>query len=458
MGASTIENAAAATVVGQKMQQQAKLGKYKRKLTEARREQNRRSQRVWREKQKQRRDEEVKAKVQEELKRLGQINGLPPQSPRAGSDLVRPHELRVEGGIVCQPQPLPFVEPQRDHGVNGTSLSSTESVVTPEPALPEPALPLPVAVYYYVPPDPDSEDMRHIWDGPTDTEYKTYKLPPGYSSLCPTGPISPRSRFSSLPSSSQRKSHTSSNSHLPSPYLNHLQLVGESCFGATLSIAQSLGITRSSYINDHPSPFTTSSNANIHTVPVDFRPTAFQLILPHPCFLDCIPFAHFRSMAIYLSSVKKLDHCSLFLDLMHDGMVCWGRANANGHFGRSMRDGVAWSKRSWEVRKWFWRKWGWIARMRVEDIDSGFIAQRDEEVFDDEDGMLSGSQWWWSLHGDQEGMTPSPPAEDPADLNAVVAGIPEQEEQGAILSRQSTCHVGLRHNPDLIVHWPEELN
>jgi hypothetical protein len=44
-------------------------GRYKRKLTEARREQNRRSQRVWREKQKQRHDEEIKARVKPELER-----------------------------------------------------------------------------------------------------------------------------------------------------------------------------------------------------------------------------------------------------------------------------------------------------------------------------------------------------------------------------------------------------
>ena len=73
-------------------------------------------------------------------------------------------------------------------------------------------------------------------------------------------------------------------------------------------------------------------------------------------------------MAIYLSSLKRLDHCSLFLDLMHDGMVCWGRERASARFGRGMGDGVAWNKRSWEVRRWFWRKWGWIARMTIEDV------------------------------------------------------------------------------------------
>jgi hypothetical protein len=229
-----------------------------------------------------------------------------------------------------------------------------------------------------------------------------------------------------------------------------------------MAIAQSLGISVQSYVNDHPSPFSTTTNANIHTIPVDLRPTAYQLIIPHPSYLDCIPFPHFRSMAIYLSSVKRLDHCSLFLDLMHDGMLCWGRERASARYGRSMRDGVAWNKRSWEVRKWFWRKWSWIARMTVEGIDAGIdagapvaVQPGDEEEFDDEDGMLSGSQWWWSLHDDEAGNTSNEghtassshaPGQEPEQ---------EQEELGVVLSRVVTCNVGIRKTEEahLLVDW-----
>jgi hypothetical protein len=234
--------------------------------------------------------------------------------------------------------------------------------------------------------------------------------------------------------------------------------VGESCFAATLSIAQCLGISRPSYVNDHPSPFSTSSNTNIHTIPVDIRPTGYQLIIPHPCYLDCIPFPHFRSMAIYLGSLKRLDHMSLFLDLMHDGLVCWGRTD-----NRSMRDGVAWSKRSWEARPWFWRKWSWIAKASVEDIDAGDGVGHNSDEFDDEDGMLSGSQWWWSLHGDtgagQTALTHHQdvnPMMDDDDAITSAGGVlshqPELEEFGSLLSRHVTANVSLR-KPEEIYHW-----
>ena len=160
-------------------------------------------------------------------------------------------------------------------------------------------------------------------------------------------------------------------------------------------------------------------------------------------------------MAIYLSTVRRLDHCSLFLDLMHDGMVCWGRARANAAFGRNMHDGVAWNKRSWEVRRWFWRKWSWIARLSVEDIDSGVVLQRTEEDFDDEDGMLGGSQWWWLLRDDEEGRTPSN-NQGSSQLGSTPSlsayGIEEeQEELGSILSRHFTCNVGIRSQADVVL-------
>ncbi|OQV00591.1 hypothetical protein CLAIMM_06070 [Cladophialophora immunda] len=429
--------------------------RYRRKLTEARREQNRRSQRVWRERQKQRRDEEIRAKVAQELSKREREHA---QQLSAADPRVPPMEPFDPG----EGSSTTFLEPPPEERTTETSADNAASEAT---ALPEPVLPLRVAVYYYVPPIPDALDMRHTWPVPDDTDSKTYTLPPGVTprgspltslspSLSPMRQVSPFQR-SPQPSphshSSASRSISRTRPSLPSPYKNHLQLVGESCFAATMSIAQSLGISIVSYVNDHPSPFSTESNANIHTIPVDLRPTAHQLIIPHPSYLDCIPFPHFRSMAIYLSSVRKLDHMSLFLDLMHDGMVCWGRERANGYSGRSMRDGVAWNKRSWEVRRWFWRKWSWIARMTVEDIDSGIITQQTEEEFDDEDGMLSGSQWWWSLHDDEEGLSPS------GDVASSSSEVPPQEpeELGSFLSRHVVCNVGIRQTSEnhLLMHW-----
>ncbi|KIX94156.1 uncharacterized protein Z520_10182 [Fonsecaea multimorphosa CBS 102226] len=433
--------------------------KYKRKLTEARREQNRRSQRAWRERQKQRRDEEIRAKVAQELSKRESEHV--PQQLSAMDCQVSPSTESFEAG---EGPSTAFLEPPPDERLTDMGADNDASEAT---ALPEPVLPLRLAVYYYVPPIPDAADMRHSWPVPDDVDSKTYTLPPGViprgsplnslsPSLSPMRQLSPFQRSSHASphsDSSKSRSISQTRSFLPSPYKNHLQLVGESCFAATMSIAQSLGISVVSYVNDHPSPFSTTSNADIHTIPVDLRPTAHQLIIPHPSYLDCIPFPHFRSMAIYLSSVKKLDHMSLFLDLMHDGMVCWGRQCANGRYGRSMRDGVAWNKRSWEVRRWFWRKWSWIARMTVEDIDSGVVTHQTEEEFDDEDGMLSGSQWWWSLHDDDEGPLPS--GDVASSSSDVVPAEEESEELGSLLSRHEVCNVGIRslNEADLLVSW-----
>ena len=182
-------------------------------------------------------------------------------------------------------------------GEASRALSSTTAINVEhsETLVPEPILPLKVALYYYVPPIPEVDDLRHSWPVPDDVDFKTYVLPPGVKPL--TGVSS------SLSSSASRIRAPFTNNNIlsivlsrpavarpgiSSPYLNHLRLVGESCFGATMSIAQSLGITMQAYINDHPSPFSAASNSNIHNIPIDLRPTAYQLIINHPSYLDCI--------------------------------------------------------------------------------------------------------------------------------------------------------------------------
>lgn len=443
--------------------------RYKRKLTDARREQNRRAQRLWRERQKKQRDEDLKAKVFQQLTQLDteEHDGL--QNDTGWSDEVVHSTTNPNCHDLPRPDntaPLDFASVDREDSANLT-LTQEHTTISPEvqPILPDPAMPLPVAIYYYVPPDPSTEDMRFVWPVDEDIWQKMYTKPPAFR---PSGRF-PNTTTSSSVSRAYSEStpypvnpfsidtvqtpRSSNDGSLPSLYLNHLQLVGESCFAATLSIAQCLAIPRSSYINDHPSPFTTTSNSTIGSIPVDLRPSGFQLLLPHPCYLDCIPFPHFRNIAVYLSSLKKLDHCSLFLDLMHDGLVCWGRARANGRHRRSMRDGVAWSKRSWEARPWFWRKWGWLARLTIEEIDSGSYSERevDDEV-DDEDGMLSGSQWWWSQQADDDGedfpLIMSNGSNSGSSSNDA-PGDQIREEHGSMLSRVGVCNVGIRNKEDI---------
>ncbi|KAK5046512.1 hypothetical protein LTR84_008315 [Exophiala bonariae] len=442
--------------------------RYKRKLTDARREQNRRAQKLWRERQKKQRDEDVKSKVLQQLTELDTEAHDEVQNDSAWSaevvqstnGRVCPNTLPLESTVALDFAPVDMNDPVI------MQFTPEHTTISPEalPSLPDPDMPLPMAIYYYVPPDPTMEDMRFAWPVDGNIWQKMYTKPPAFrpagSSIQPTTSSSfsrDHSESASYPidpfSTDIAPTPRSSNDGLlPSLYLNHLQLVGESCFAATLSIAQCLAISRASYINDHPSPFTTASNSTISLIPPDLRPSGVQLLLPHPCYLDCIPFPHFRNIAIYLSSLKKLDHCSLFLDLMHDGLVCWGRARANGRHRRSMRDGVAWSKRSWEARPWFWRKWGWLARLTIEEIDSGSYSEREiDDDVDDEDGMLSGSQWWWSQQADddvEDSLMISNSSTSGSSSRGAI-GNQGREEYGSMLSRVVVCNVGIRNKEDI---------
>lgn len=200
-------------------------------------------------------------------------------------------------------------------------------------------------------------------------------------------------------------------------HANFLRLQGENSLAACLAIAATLGITQDSYINDHPSPFYLSSRAfdsgflasgtefgytppaylespavidsptpSLHStlslarIKPDLRPSKTQLMTPHPSYLDCIIFPSFRDRAIELSAANKLDHWDLFCDIINDGLVCWGSATKSG-----MENGVAWSMRSWEARPWFLKKWWFLA------------GGEDEEVW-------QGSRWWWSMRGEDAGV------------------------------------------------------
>lgn len=95
--------------------------------------------------------------------------------------------------------------------------------------------------------------------------------------------------------------------------------------------------------------------------------------------------------------------------------------------------------------------------MTVESIDAGVeVQQQTEEDFDDEDGMLSGSQWWWSLHDEEEGLN-LPQGANSLDAagSAGVGQEPEREELGSYLSRNRTCNVAVRQTNEahLLVLW-----
>jgi hypothetical protein len=259
-------------------------------------------------------------------------------------------------------------------------------------------------------------DMRLIWETPvTETQ--------------PTPATSGDSTSITL-FSPQRPPSTSS-SGLADPYMNVMRLVGESNLEASIAVGLSIRISRSSYVNDHPSWFPTCYVAQTQCigvpperlvkVPYKFtqgtmhlpialkeeidsirqplRPTPAQLLHAHPTYLDCIVFPHFREQAVIASHRGQLDHGSLFMDLMGGGLVCWGgmsgKSNRHGKAGRQggrdSRDSVAWSSRSWEAKRWFLKKWTWLI---------GTVE--DEEARADTDGIWRGSRWWQDMRGEDD--------------------------------------------------------
>ncbi len=407
--------------------------RYVRKLTEVRRQQNRRAQRAFREKQRTLRAELQPVQQKDDDDYLSTVHELASKQVRDPSSLDLP---AVTTGDSDRPHAVSEAsQSPRLYGLEapfGTDGTGQLNVIEPCPEFQSHSLIQPMdncppflttlAPAVLVPADPSVLDMRGMWPIPLECYQQTYMLPGKKRSqsrpfqapptLHPSPPLA-------IPGSTRHGESFKSQSSpaLPDPFINHLQLLGESCFAATMSIALSLGFSRPSYINDHPSPFSLTPLADYANISADLQPTFEQRTLVHPRYLDCIIFPCFRSQAIELSSRGELDHCSLFLDLMHDGLICWGSQYASAGYGRSMSDAVPWSRHSWEARPWFLRKWSFL------------IGEEDP------DHMRSISHWYSTIRGETEA----------SDMMA--------EEVGAVFSRHGTCNVGVRQTYDDPVLW-----
>ncbi|KAH7116489.1 hypothetical protein B0J13DRAFT_571602 [Dactylonectria estremocensis] len=107
----------------------------------------------------------------------------------------------------------------------------------------------------------------------------------------------------------------------------------------------------------------------------DLLPTDVQLTVPHHPTLDTIPWPGFRSKAIAAihSDPPSIDREDFCLDLLNDGLRCWGFAN-----GDSLPSAAPWDARNWEAAPWFLEKW--------------------EHLTDGRDGdEWKISAWWWSM-------------------------------------------------------------
>ncbi|EXK43357.1 hypothetical protein FOXG_21881 [Fusarium oxysporum f. sp. lycopersici 4287] len=107
----------------------------------------------------------------------------------------------------------------------------------------------------------------------------------------------------------------------------------------------------------------------------DLVPTQAQLTMSHHPTLDLIPWPKFRSKAITAvhSTPPLIDREDFCLDLLNDGLRCWGFAN-----GSSLPSAAPWDAQNWEAAPWFLEKWEHLTEGR--DGDEWKISAR-----------------WWSM-------------------------------------------------------------
>jgi len=403
---------------------------YVRVITDKRREQNRRAQKIYREKLKRRIEQ-----LEEQAATTTVTTTITPQAEQNDDVVGLPHSAVHEPEPKQAPPLVTTTAPQiidltDAFTAAGDLALSQESVVGPlqfiigsngprqaTEAAP-PSVPVPATDVDDASDDYGDMDMRGIWRLP-------HRPPPTDEYRRPPSPPSSRPISFALTTVSHQKLGQHSRPHwLPDPYINHLHLVGEANLNASFAIGLSIGISRSAYVNDHPSSFpscyvrlnTQAASASTSPLPLDhtynfwgsvmhitaalhdhlqevkppLRPSPSQMLKPHPSYLDCIVFPKFRDRAVAASADGVLTHSELFLDLMQGGLICWGStapSNSRQSKRRGMADQVAWSTRSWEARKWFLKKWAWL-------------AGTEEEENGDPDGIWTSSRWWWAMRGE----------------------------------------------------------
>ncbi|KAF2454704.1 hypothetical protein BDY21DRAFT_373950 [Lineolata rhizophorae] len=175
-----------------------------------------------------------------------------------------------------------------------------------------------------------------------------------------------------------------------SPQRNYLNLSDQVWVTASLAIGETIGITPSMFFEEKPSPFFRPS---LHGKPCsvvatslaqstaflgikrDLRPTASQLALMHPSYLDLLIFSGMREKSIMTLALSGFDQLDFINDMLNGGLVCWGNVAQSDR----RASGVPWDRRSWEAKRWFLEKWS---------------ALVDEE-------MWECSRWWWAMRGEE---------------------------------------------------------
>ncbi|KAL8381987.1 hypothetical protein RB595_005986 [Gaeumannomyces hyphopodioides] len=116
----------------------------------------------------------------------------------------------------------------------------------------------------------------------------------------------------------------------------------------------------------------------------DLQPTPAQLAVPHhPCF-DLVPWPEFRELALHAiaQDPPAFDEEDLCLDVLNDGLICWGGSAAGGASSLHGRgQGSPWDGRSWEAAPWFLEKYASLTG-----------GPRGE--------MCRNSEWWREIRGE----------------------------------------------------------
>ncbi|KEF60651.1 uncharacterized protein A1O9_02212 [Exophiala aquamarina CBS 119918] len=404
---------------------------YVRRITDKRREQNRRAQKIYRERLRKRLEdlEEQAATVGSSANDSAAAFITP--APSSGSDDILLGESDCQDGAsrvtdsdaIADATATKYSKPQilnlEDAFLAAGDLPISHSQLTtglrfdvaPSPPATEPL------EHLHTPDDYGDIDLRPIWAMPpskSDKPYVPRKARPPHS-------LAIRPFNAQRTASSHFSSTAAASTSLADPYINHLRLLGVGSLEASLTIAVYLNIPRSAYINDHPSHFpgcyvalnsdtlgpksarysffqthltvTPQLSEHMNAVKEPLRPSPAQLMNPHPSYLDCIVFPYFRDQTVLASVQGILDHEQLVLDILSGGLVCWGGvsdlASSRRARKRQMSDNVAWSTRSWEAKKWFLRKWSWLIGTEEEEEERGDVH-----------GIWKGSRWWWNMRGD----------------------------------------------------------
>ncbi|KAF2971579.1 hypothetical protein GQX73_g2021 [Xylaria multiplex] len=153
---------------------------------------------------------------------------------------------------------------------------------------------------------------------------------------------------------------------------NRITLGTVSLGSAFFANAMLLGIPINTMMEDEDIPMQPQA---LQCTKPDLLPTPAQLAIPHHPSFDVIPWPAFRSnICIALAQDPPLiDDGELCLDLMNEGVRCWGSTAGDSLHGRGQ--GAPWDQRSWEAAPWFLEKW---------------------EIFTDgrNGDMWKNSEWW----------------------------------------------------------------